>query len=343
MAFAKTLKEQKLNIFCDYCFRNITLETYYRCEDCSFDACKICFFAELETDVHKRSHKFRVISNLEAQTDLPEWRIIDDLLVLDGTLSYGFGNFEDISKILPGKSLMDVRRHFYGLLGIVDNEEGELEFETVPKSNPNDSFIASYMSKRREFDSEILNEYETLLENLIQEEGDTELDAEFKRYLLGNYKTVLLRRKIWRKFVFNRNLTDIERFLSIEKTDLGDAAAKHRWLAQFISKRDFNIFIAGLVREKRLRDHLSKNPEFLIIQSENMINNRVIMSEKEIKLCARLNLAPTLYTKLKKMAIEMYLLRQPLKNVLLDVFHTNDHDRVMILYKWFSDQHIIIE
>jgi len=303
----------------------------------------MCFFSELETDIHKRFHKFRIVSNLEAYTHSSEWRMIDELLVLDGILSYGFGNFADISKILPGKSEIDVKRHFHALVGIVDNEEGEKAFDSVPKSNPNDSFVASYMSQRREFDSEILNEYEASIENLIEEDSDSDLEIEFKRHLISNFRTVLRRRKIWRRFIFDRGLTSIERLLKMEKTDIGDIAAKYRWLAQFISKGDFNVFIAGLVREKRLRDQLSKTPEFFTVNSENMRNNHVNLSEKELQLCKRLNLAPGLYTKLKKMAIEMYILRMPLKDALFDIFQAEDHDRVMLLYKWFSDQHIIIE
>ncbi|ELA42442.1 uncharacterized protein VICG_00541 [Vittaforma corneae ATCC 50505] len=343
MAFAKTLKEQKLHIFCDYCFRNITFHTYYRCEDCKFDSCEACFFQELETDIHKKTHKFRVISNLETCPDSSNWRMIDELLLLDGLLSCGFGNFDDISKILPAKDQNEVKKHFYELVGIVDNEDGEKSFEIIPKSNPNDSFIASFMSKRKEFDSEILNEYEALIENLIFEDDDSELDTEFKRYLLNNYKTVLKRRKVWRNFIFDRNLTDVERYLDKEKTDIGEVAGRLKWLAQFISKNDFNVFIAGLVREKRLKESLSKNPEFLSVQSENLMNNTANLSEKELKLCIQLKLAPELYIKLKKMAIERYLARLPLKAALLGLFRSEDHERVMVLYKWFLDQNIVIE
>lgn len=343
MAFAKTLKDQKLNIFCDYCFKNTTLETYYRCEDCRFDACEICFFAELETNNHKKLHRFRVVSNLESYAELGDWRIIDELLLLDGLLSYGFGNFEDISKILPGKSENEVKRHFYELMGIADNEEDEKYFETVPKSNPNDSFIASFMPKRREFDSEILNEYEGLIEELASDEDDKELEKELKRYLFNNYRVVLHRRKIWRNFIFDRNLLDVKHPLAREKTDVGDIGGKYKWLSQFISKRDFNVFIAGLVREKQMRDALAKHPEFFVLQNENLINNSMNLSENEFKLCNQLRLATGIYTKIKKMAIERYLGRLPLKAPLLDLFQRDEYPRAMILYKWFLDHRIVIE
>lgn len=343
MAFAKTLKEQKLNIFCDYCFRNITLQTYYRCEECSFDSCEACFFKELETDFHKKNHKFRIVSRLFEYSDADNWRLIDDLLLVDGLISYGFGNFDDISKILPSKNENEVKNHFYKLIDITDNNENETTYETIPKSLPNDSFIASYMSKRKEFDSEILNEYEALIENLVFEEDDDELDTDFKRYLLNNYGTVLKRRKIWRNFVFDRNLINLEKILEKDSKDINEVVSKYKWLAQFISKNDFNVFIAGLVREKQLKDTLSKNSEFSAIQPENLLNNLPNLSEKEVILCRKLKLMPILYLKLKRMAIERYIAKLPLKNALLDLFQKEDHNRVMILYKWFDCQHVVIE
>lgn len=149
MAFAKTLREQKINIFCDYCFRIIALEAYFRCEDCIFDSREACFIQELETDIHKKTHKFRIVSRLEECSVSDKWRIIDELLLLDGLISYGSGNFDDISKIFPSKNENDVRKHFYMLINIVDDEEGEKRCETTPKSNPNDSYVASFISKRK--------------------------------------------------------------------------------------------------------------------------------------------------------------------------------------------------
>lgn len=343
MAFAKTLKEQQLNIFCDYCFRNITLDTYIRCEECSFDLCPSCFSLGVETSSHKMTHKFRIISNLHLEPESDGWKVIDELLLLDGMLSYGFGNFDDIAKILTEKRADEIKMHFFKLIGIKDDKTGEIDSTSVSKSNPNDSFVLSYMSKRKEFDSEILNEYETLIEDLVFEETDSELETDFKRHLLNNYGMVLKRRKIWRNFILDRNLVNIPHFKSIEKTDLDDIGSKYKWLVQFLSKKDFNLFIAGLIREKELKDILSRHTDLYNIQSDRLTNNSKLLSEKEKTFCKKINITTTLYSKLKKMAIEYYIAKIPLKDEFFDLFNEEDHQRVHIIYKWFLDQNIVHE
>lgn len=343
MAFAKTLKEQRLNIFCDYCFRNVTLNTYFRCEDCRFDYCTTCFSLDIQTTVHNNSHNFRIVSNLGAEIDQSGWRIIDELLLLDGMISYGFGNFDDISKILSHKSVEEIKTHFFSLIEIEDNNDGETECTNVPKSNPNDSFVASFMSKRKEFDSEIINEYENLIDNLQFEEESSETETELKRHLLNNYKTVLMRRKLWRDFILNRNLVDIENFKEKERTDVGENASKYKWLAQFISKKDFNLFIAGLVREKRLKDALTRHSDIYSVQQDKLAKNTKLLSEKENQLCKRLCIDTTSYIKLKRMAIEWYIARQPIKEAFFALFHKEDYPRATILYNWFAHQDIVHE
>ncbi|KAM0681255.1 hypothetical protein GINT2_000453 [Glugoides intestinalis] len=343
MAFAKTLKEHRLNIFCDYCFRNITLQTYFRCEACRFDYCTTCFSLNIQTAVHNKSHNFRIVSNLEAEVDQSGWRIIDELLLLDGMISYGFGNFDDIATILSHKSVEEIKKHFFSLVDIKDNDDGEVKCINVPRSNPNDSFVASFMSKRKEFDSEILNEYENLIDNLQFEEDSSETETELKMHLLSNYKTVLLRRKLWRSFILDRNLVDIEHFKQKEKTDVGENASKYKWLAQFISKHDFNLFIAGLVREKRLKDALTKHSDIYSIQQDKLITNGKWLSEKEHQLCKRLCIEVSSYIKLKRMAIEWYIARLPIKEAFFALFEKEDYPRATILYNWFAHQEIVHE
>lgn len=342
MAFAKTLKERQLSIYCDFCFRNITLDTYFRCEDCRFDSCLMCFFAEIETAEHKSSHSFRVVSNLTKQLLYDGWRLIDELLLIDGMITYGFGNFDDVSKIIVSKTETDVRRHFFGLINVNDDEDGEVMLAEVPKSNPNDSFVLSYMSKRKEFDSEILNEYESLIETLRFEEDDTEPELEFKRHLLYHYKTVLKRRKIWRNFVLGRNLIDVSQLKAKDHLELGEVASKLKWTAQFLSKNDFNILISGLLKEKKLKHALSVHPLFSVINENKLLDNSKFLSDKEKELCEKLKIAQPIYIKLKKMALEYYMQKKPLIGPFLKLFSDTERTRAMTLYKWFADQKIVI-
>lgn len=340
MAFAKTLKEKKLSIYCDHCFKDITLETYIRCEDCFFDSCSNCFIEEATTDKHTLDHSFRVISNLNTFMHI-NWRIIDILLLIDGAVTYGFGNFDDISKILM-KSPDEVRRYFYKLIKLNDDEENESIVEKS-KSNPNDSFVLSYMSKRKELDSEILNEYENAIENLQIEPENTDLEIEYKRHMLMNYKNVLKRRKIWRNFLFDRNLIDVKPLLAKDAGLMGEAVTKIKWISQFLSKKDFNVFVDGLVKEKELKASLARYPYISSINEAKLMDNTKLLSKKEHYLCNALNLDSKTYVKLKKMALEFYVLKKPLNEHFFDLFLEQDKERAYVIYKWFKDQNVVIE
>lgn len=161
--------------------------------------------------------------------DSSGWRLIDELLLLDGVLSFGFDNFEDISKVLNFKEEAEIKSHLY--------------------SNPNDSCVASFMSKREEFDSLILNDYETLIDDLVFEDDDSELEIEFKKFLVENYRTVLMRREIWKEFILDRKFTEMVKLKAKENSELEEAIFKKKWIAQYLSKNDFNVFIAGLAIE----------------------------------------------------------------------------------------------
>lgn len=342
MAFAKTLKERRLCIYCDFCFRNVTLDTYFRCEDCTSDSCLMCFFDDVKTTEHNSSHRFRIVSNLSIPLIYGDWMLIDELLLIDGMITYGFGNFDDISRIMSSKTEADVRRHFFNLVDVHDNEEGEVTLAEVPKSNPNDSYVLSYMSKRGEFDSEILNEYESLIETLRFEDDDTDLEYEFKRHMLHHYKTVLRRRKIWRSFVLGRGLTEVKQLKAKDRSEIEEVASKVKWTAQFLSKSDFNIFVAGLLREKQLKHALSVHPLISVIDESRLLDNTKLLSYRERELCRRLKMARPIYIKLKKMALEYYIQKKSLREPFLRLFSDTERTRAMILYKWFVDQEIVI-
>lgn len=343
MAFAKTLKDLRPVIFCDFCFRKITNQTYFRCEDCKFDSCASCSFLQIETDLHKKNHRYRVVSNLEQTIDSSGWRLIDELLLLDGVISFGFDNFEDISKLLQPRTESEIKVHLYDIIGVIDDARNEISYPIIPKSNPNDSCVASFMSKRKEFDSEILNEYEALIEDLVFEENDSELEVEFKRFLLENYRNVLRRRKVWRTFILDRNLVDIIKLKSKETLEIGDAIHKKKWLAQYLSKSDFNIFLAGLAIENKLKSQILKHPGMQEIQEDRLQDNSKLFSNKEIEFCNALNIPMAIYSKLKKLAFELFTLKLPLRNSFFELFAPEDYQRARIIYRWFVDQKIVIE
>ena len=151
------------------------------------------------------------------------------------------------------------------------------------------------------------------------------------------------RRKVWRTFILDRNLVDIVKLKSKEAIEIGDAIHKKKWLSQYLSKDDFNIFIAGLTIENQLKSQILKHPGMQEIQEDKLQDNSKLLSNKETEFCYDLNIPFPVFSKLKKLAFEMFTLRLPLKNSFFELFSPEDFRRANIIYKWFVDQNIVIE
>lgn len=341
MAFSKTLKEKRLIIQCDSCFKEVTLKTFVRCAECRWDQCLACFFANIETLVHKKAHSYRVVSNLSQPLFYEDWRVIDELLLVNGVITFGIGNFEDIATILSPKSEIEVKNHFFRIFGIVNNEEGECYRTDVQRSDPNDTIVLSYMPRRRDFESEILNDYEMTINSLQYSDADSELETKFKKHMLDHYKVVLKQRCMWKTYVLDRNFVDINRLKAMDAGETGPLIGRYKWLVQYLSKNDFNRFIGGLVKEKRLREKKGKKVPDQIIDESRLLDVTGLLGPKEKELCRRLSISYHLYANLKRLSIECYIARKPLKNLLFSLFDRSEQARIGVLYRWFKNQNTV--
>ena len=342
MAFSKTLKEKKLVIQCDFCFKEITFDPFVQCAECLLDQCLMCFFSNIETSTHKNNHNYRVVSKVTEPLMYKGWRIIDELLLLNGIITFGVGNFEDITSVLSPKTEQEVKSHFFELFNIINNEEGEVQRNEVIRSDPNDSSVLSYMSKRGDFESEILNDYETIINNLQFSEDDSIIERKLKKHMLYHYKTVLKQRGMWKNLILDRNLVDVNRLKEMEMGDLAAVLKKYKWLIQFVSKNDFNKFIGGLVREKKLKELRTQYASEAFIDESKLKDTASLLDRKEKVLCERLKMSQSLYVKLKIVAIECYISKKPLKNVIFGYFDKSDEERVGVLYRWFKNQKVVV-
>ena len=342
MAFSKTLKEKKLIIQCDSCFKEITLDPFVRCAECVWDQCLHCAMENVEASQHRKTHSYRLISNLSESLLCKDWRVIDELLLLNGVITFGIGNFEDIASILSPKTENEVKKHFFELFQIEDNDEGECFRSHVPKSDPNDSLVLSYMSKRGEFDSEIHNDYESVISNIQFYDTDSPLEINLKTHMLGHYRTVIRQRGMWRNYILDRNLVEVNYIKRMEMGEFGPLINQYKWILQYISKNDFNKFIRGLIKEKKLRSLIrSKKDNGSRVDEERLLDVSGILGPTEKELCRRLNMTYTLYARLKRFAIECYIMKRPLSNLLVGLFGDSERERADILYRWFKDQQIV--
>ena len=344
MAFSKTLKERSLVIQCDSCFRDITLKPFIKCAECEWDQCLLCLPLGVETRAHKREHKYRLVSNMTAELLCPGWRVIDELLLLNGLISFGVGNFEDIASIIPEKTQEEARTHFLGIMGVPESREGETVFDTVPKSNPHDKHVLSYLPLRRDFESEVFaNDCEHAIGHLQFAEGDSPFVRRHKESALDKYAALLRMRRIWKNFIIDRNLVRVQ---TIRERESGKDSAlinKYKWLLQYLSKSDFNTFIGTLVQEARAMRSIEAQNRSAKIDTAKLsdVNNLIGPTEKE--LCKRLNMSVSLYADLKCLAVDCYVIVQPFKAVLERLFGQNEQERVEILYTWFKSQNIVHE
>lgn len=352
MAFLKTLEDKKLIIHCDCCFKEITLDTFIRCGECTWDQCLNCFFAEIETRVHKRTHSYRVIENLSTpifkkEDDEVEWRAIDDLLMLNAIITYGMGNYADISSILSPISEKEVKKHFFKVFGIIDDDFDEKCHTGVLKSDPNDTQVLSYMPKRGDFESELNHDYEALISN-IQLDGIDDINSiddgedKLKVYMLEHYRTVLLQRSMWRNLIIDRNLVEVRKIRENESTKIQTLLNKYKWLLSYLSKNDFNKFISGLVREQHLTSIVkSKKENGSCIDEDKLMDISGMLGHREKELCRKVKISYILYARLKRFAIECYISKTPLKDLLLGFFDESCRKQVIIIYEWFKAQRIV--
>lgn len=341
MAFSKTLKDKRLLIQCDCCFRDITLDPFIRCTECTWDQCLVCFFADIETEQHKSTHSYRFMSRLDMPLLYSEWRIIDELLLLNGVITFGIGNFEDIASVLSPKTESAVKNHFFALFGITNNEEDEAVRAEVPKSDPNDSAVLSYMSKRQDFESEIFNDYEVIINGLQYSDSDGELERSLKQYMLRHYRTVLKQRSIWKALVLERGLVEVGALKLLDAGEAGVFTSRYKWLVQYLSKNDFNKYIDGLIREKYLWKMRAKGAAEHMIDGPRLADMSGLLSEKEKELCRRLKMSPKLYVRLKRFTIECYIAKKPLRRLIFGLFDESEQHRIGILYRWFENQKLV--
>ncbi|KAL6122714.1 general transcriptional adaptator [Nucleospora cyclopteri] len=344
MSTSKSLDQNKIVFYCDGCFRDISTMIFVSCDECEIDLCLKCYKEKVETQIHKACHRFRVVSNLEQELK-DGWTVLESLLFINGLITYGIGNFADIAAIIPNKKEHEIKKKFFELTGITDNTEGEtyVQQQNVNKSDPNDSEVISYMSQRREFDSEIINEYEALIQGIVDDIYDSETDKILKEQMLKYTRSVLKQRVVWKNFVIDRNILDVTDLRKKEKEEFGSFVMKFKWLLQFLSKKDFNNFLGGLYREKKLQDKIATFTQANMISVKELENVEPLFSNEEKKLCRKLNMSYMLYAKLKRLALECFLSKEPLKNRLFDLFEDIDNGRVEILYNWFCKNQIVVE
>src|SRR5256885_1582356 len=86
---------------CSLCDRNIQKSIKVRCFECSDPAvtlCFECFRTGAENGAHKSTHDYFVLDNLNFNLFTKDWTAKEELLLIQGIMKCGMGNWVDIAE-----------------------------------------------------------------------------------------------------------------------------------------------------------------------------------------------------------------------------------------------------
>lgn len=99
-------------IFCYVCERDITNITHALDEPSKVHVCLKCFASGKEKRNFKKGQPYRIIHNLAKELFSKDWSAHEELLLLEGLQTSGFGNWTDISKLVSSKSKDQCELHY---------------------------------------------------------------------------------------------------------------------------------------------------------------------------------------------------------------------------------------
>ncbi|XP_057431057.1 transcriptional adapter ADA2a [Lotus japonicus] len=98
---------------CNYCHKDISGKIRIKCAVCQdFDLCIECFSVGVEVTPHKCNHPYRIMDNLSFPLICPDWNADEEMLLLEGIGTYGFGNWSEVAEYVGTKSKAQCIDHY---------------------------------------------------------------------------------------------------------------------------------------------------------------------------------------------------------------------------------------
>lgn len=233
---------------------------------------------------HKNSHPYRIVTRHRFPIFTSDWSADEELLLIDGLLQFGMGNWKDAAEHVGTRSKEECERHYNQVY--VDSESWPLpnmdqEFENkfaqisddrpgkqptslknkLLSSQPSNHEIVGYMPGRLEFETEHENEAEQVIKDMVINDDDTREEVELKQVVLRIYNGKLDRRIARKQFIFDRGLLEYRKNQAIEKKrakEERDLLNKVKVFARMQTHEDFEEFTAGLLNENALRQRIAQ-------------------------------------------------------------------------------------
>lgn len=285
--------EAKRLYHCDVCSSDCTNRIRVQCAICAdYDLCVPCFSAGLFSGTHQPHHDYKVIEQNTYPIFEEDWGADEELLLIQGLETFGFGNWQDVADHIGNRSKDEVARH-YDAIYLKSNDyplpEMNKDFHHIspheflesrkkrleirknqplppPKPKPVPSVplcheIQGYMPGRLEFDHEHENEAEMTVKDMIFYPDDQAGDIELKLTILDIYNSRLTSRAERKRAMLLNNLLDYRRNIAQDKRkskEEKDLLKKINAFIRCLSPSDFTSFSNDLLTELRCRMRIQK-------------------------------------------------------------------------------------
>lgn len=269
---------------CDSC-GEVAVEPFLECCECEANLCTACFSSGQEPNKHKSDHKYAVRRNEFPLFENCNWSAKEECKLLSALSTFGYGNWEEISKSVHTRSKLECQEHYkkyyienvqYKELVLLPETEQSLFPKPLipylyntdicsnpPRNNPGDQHLAGYNPYRAEFEYSYDHNAESIfsIEDNYSDDEDECMDA-LKISLVNALNTRLKERKRRYKIIQNHGLIMPNKLLSwIQKFDLTLTRLKvERLLSfmQFMTGMQFDAFIESMSLEYELLQRINR-------------------------------------------------------------------------------------
>ncbi|XP_034830053.1 transcriptional adapter 2A [Maniola hyperantus] len=267
-----------LQVKCDIC-SDVAHEPYIECCECDMNLCSACFSSGKEKDLHKNNHKYAIRRNDYPLFDNCNWSAKEECKLLSALSTYGYGNWEEISKSVHTRTKLECQEHYKKYyIEKVQYEELKLLPETdqslfpkpltpylynsevsyyPPRNNQSDQLLAGYNAYRSEFELSYDHNAENIFnfEDSYSDDEDECMDA-LKVSLISALNTRLRERQRRYKIIQNHGLIAPNKLLSwlkmFDLTLLRIKSEKLLSFMQFMTGMQFDAFMESLSLEDEL-------------------------------------------------------------------------------------------
>lgn len=281
MSFGNDILQTK----CDLC-GEIAHEPYIECCECECNVCTGCFASGRESESHSNDHKYAVRRNDFPLFDNCNWTAKEECKLLSALATYGYGNWEEIAKIVHTRSKLECQEHYkkyyidsvqYKELELLPETEQSLFPKPItpfiyspevcknpPRNNSSDPHLAGYNAFRSEFELSYDNNAETMFNfesNYSDDEDDDCMDA-LKVSLVNALNTRLKERDRRYTIIKNHGLIMPNKLASwVQKFDATMMRSKAERLLsfmQFMTGIQFDAFMESMSLEDELQQSIAK-------------------------------------------------------------------------------------